>query len=893
MEFADVIEATDYLLQKVLVNPFDIFEFNSIWQICEAKGFPMLSLWKIKSHFLFLSQKDILQWEDAISREVSDPSSQRQELDSMVSILCQKYPTPHNFLRRFDTKPPENNVILEAYIVCGSDYLFGQLIWEKVTSLSSYKDNAEALTELYLKRLLIPHRQLQQTFESFSSWVTFTNPESYTSLMREASSIVKTTEKRIRYYEQFETIISENCNVSTVWVDYMNSISKNTNDRSSFMQITQTFLRSLKTEISQSGSREWIPVWSTFLKISESIEHSNSHSWAMEFIKSYPNECEPYNMIVRGLSVSLEIDVILDLIRNSHCIIPANYADWKDLVMNIITMEFNAYVLDQNRTDVLLQTLEELVLPATQFSDEYHEVVKLCISVLESIPDGRAMKLATMIISELFENFALQASAWIYALNFFQRAGRKKHVDKLLTLWIDDSLEMDKLDFFLSEIVMFYRLHCDYAIYLKAFDQAVEIKNNFKQRLPEDVQVSQEPEKKRQKTHLSEQKDPVRSREQFRIKIANIPSWATVTELSTFFEGYGSPVSVQFGENGGTYAIVEFSSESEVLASLARDKKTLGGKEVSVSRIFANTVWVTNYPSSFDPLRVTKLIEQTGEKPLDIRFPVQNDNKQRRFCYVDYGSTEEAQSARNYLHEKNLEGFIIQAEISNPSLKRARHTQPINRQVYVRNLNFKKTNESSLWKFFSKFGDLETIRMPLNEKNKALGNQNSGFAFVTFTTEIGAREAISLGGAEIDGRRVDISMVKTKENLRKSTRFERDLTVSIHNVNEIVTEDCLKIHAENQVGPVAKCQLVPSKKGALIQFTLIAHAGRASIVLEGTEFEGRIIRVGQMLDFTRGDKDDQFELKVHEKVEQRSERDEGTEPKTKMIPPALLRRRRR
>lgn len=893
--FVDVSEAIKFLSQRISENPLDVLDFQSVWDSAEASGFSMLPLWKIKTHFLALSQSDIQEWENCISAEVADEDAQNQELEIMTQILCQKYPTPQNFLRRLKMGQVDESLVLDAYDLCGSDFLFGQLLWDRVTSLTLFKDDPDALTQLYLARLQIPHRQLQQTFESFSSWVSSLEPNSYTSLMREASARVKNTEKKIRYYEQYEALITENRNDSSIWVDYIEKISKYTPPDASFNQITQMFLRSLTSGSSKIQSKEWIPVWCAYLRSAENRENSYRFLWCLEFIKTYPHECQPYNMVIRGLTIETEVDTVLRLVEKSECIKAENYSEWKELAMNLITMQFKAFKTDEGRKDTLLQTIAHLSIAATEFSDEFHEVTKLSVSILESLGDESATKVATKIVSEAFESFALQASFWIYALQFFYRIHRIKYVQKLLTLWKEDALQVDSIDYFLNEIVMFYRLHYDFNTYLEVVDQANEIRRNAQLKSIEAVEDSRESESKRQRTEKSKQSEPIRSREQYRIKVTNLPNWITESEIHSFFEGYSSPLSIQIVALDEAYAIVELSSEAEVLSSLARDKKVLHGKEVSVSRIFANTVWITNYPSTFDPSQVEKMVEATGFKPLSIRFPVQNDHKQRRFCYVDFGSAEEAQSVRNSLHDKEINGFVIQAEISNPALKRARHTPPVSRQVYVHNLNFKDTSERSLWQFFSTFGDLESIKMPLNPKNKALGNQNNGFAFITFTTEAGAKEAISLGHAELDGRRVEISAVKSKETVRRSIRFEKDLSVSIHNVDEIVTEDRLKAHVESKVGPVTKFQLMPSQKGALVQFSLVANAGRASIVLEGTEFEGQILHIGQMSDFTQTEREGNY--KHREKKEAPNVVDKtktGTQEKTtpKMVPPMLLRRRR-
>lgn len=881
MNFANSSEAAEYLIRKYLLNPLDVLGFADVWTYAQENGFLMLPLWKLKHQFLALTQKDVQDWEKCIVAEITDPSLQNEELKYMAEIVSQKYPTPHNYLRRFSLCGNDEGSVLQAYKVAGCDFLYGQLIWDRVVSLPLLQNDTQSMTKMYLSRLQTPHKQLQQTYDDFSSWVSSKIPDQYTAQLREASRIVKSTERKMRYYEEFESSLAQNPADSSTWCNYIEQVAKYSSPDDSFHPVTQIFLRSLFSGACKVGNLEWTLVWVTYLKISENRPNSYRPLWCLEFFRTCPHDVQPYNMLLRGLDIDNEVDVISNLVKLSHCVVPEDYANWKELAMNILSKQFSAFREDAARKDKMLHDIEYFALLAAEHSDTYHEVVKLSVQFLESLGDEESLNLATKIVTETFENFASQARIWIYSLKFFNKRGRSKHVEKLLKLWPEDAVEIDDLGYFLCEILMFYRVYGDFSSYMKASDQAGEIRKQLLGKKDiADTTVEVEP--KRQRTEKPKGEEH-RNREQFRIKISSIPKWTTESDIFAFLDGYGNPMSVQI-DNDQEYAIVELSSEAEVLSCLTRDHKTVHGAEVRVFRIFGNTVWITNYPLTFSPADVGKMIEGTGLKPLNVRFPVQNDNKQRRFCYADFGSSEDAQAVRNSLHEKQIGSFCVQAEISNPSLKRDRRKPPVSRQVYVHNLNFKETDESHLHAFFSKFGDVESVKMPLSAKNRDQGLQNNGFAFVTFITEAGANEAIKLGGADLDNRRIEISAVKSKQNAHKATHFDKDATVSVHNVNEIVTEDCLKAFLESKVGPVAKSQLLPSQKGALVQFTLVADAGKASILLDGSEYEGNIIHIGEMLDFSW--------TKESAKAKEVLPKDQSSSMKPSMVPPMLLRKRR-
>ncbi|KAF8002516.1 hypothetical protein HF325_003481 [Metschnikowia pulcherrima] len=349
--------------------------------------------------------------------------------------------------------------------------------------------------------------------------------------------------------------------------------------------------------------------------------------------------------------------------------------------------------------------------------------------------------------------------------------------------------------------------------------------------------------------------EPVRSREQFRVKLWPLASGVTNDDIRTFLAGYAAPLSITIteisDEIADRFAVIECSSEQEVLSCLTRQYKHLSGVPVSIARIFGNTVWATNYPLGYNS----------------------DDVEKRRFFYADFADDTSAALVREKLNGQVIDGHELQAEISNPTLKKSRDVAQPARQIHLHNLNFKKTTEETLRQYFLKCGDVAGINIPLSDANKEKGFINNGFAFITFATEAAASEALALGKAEIDDRQIDISAVKPKRQTDKPvTDFYDQRTITVHNVHETVSETQLRKYLNDKVGPLTKVTLKPSKRMALVEFQTVKDTGKAGFSLEGVTFEDLVLRIGPKKDFFQ---------------------EEKTVKVPGMVPPMLMRRKRK
>jgi cold-inducible RNA-binding protein len=84
---------------------------------------------------------------------------------------------------------------------------------------------------------------------------------------------------------------------------------------------------------------------------------------------------------------------------------------------------------------------------------------------------------------------------------------------------------------------------------------------------------------------------------------------------------------------------------------------------------------------------------------------------------------------------------------------------PVSEQLYVGNLAY-QVNSHQLKQLFSKFGEVETVRVIKNTKT----GRSKGFAFVTYKDEKEARKALKANGQEFRGRAMVVRMAKPRQD---------------------------------------------------------------------------------------------------------------------------------
>lgn len=116
---------------------------------------------------------------------------------------------------------------------------------------------------------------------------------------------------------------------------------------------------------------------------------------------------------------------------------------------------------------------------------------------------------------------------------------------------------------------------------------------------------------------------------------------------------------------------------------------------------------------------------------VDIRFPSLKYNTHRRFCYLQFKSSNQAQAATQL--DGHLSGGKLKlvAKLSDPGHKQDRTGAMYDgREVYVSNVDWSATEEE-ISQIFSKYGEVERVRVPTNVAGKS-----KGIAFVVYSTKV-------------------------------------------------------------------------------------------------------------------------------------------------------------
>jgi RNA recognition motif-containing protein len=117
-------------------------------------------------------------------------------------------------------------------------------------------------------------------------------------------------------------------------------------------------------------------------------------------------------------------------------------------------------------------------------------------------------------------------------------------------------------------------------------------------------------------------------------------------------------------------------------------------------------------------------------KIIDVRLPSLKYNTHRRFCYVQFEDSDQAQHALN-LGGKEIEGNALVVKISDPNHKQDRSGALYEgRELHVSNLDWSATRDE-LTEIFSKYGKVEKVRIL-----RTVDGRSKGTAFVVFSSRV-------------------------------------------------------------------------------------------------------------------------------------------------------------
>lgn len=440
-----------------------------------------------------------------------------------------------------------------------------------------------------------------------------------------------------------------------------------------------------------------------------------------------------------------------------------------------------------------------------------------------------------------------------------------------------------------------------------AQDQTTETEPEGSGKRKRDSEVFKDQPSKKAKGDDQKTEQPKRDREHTVVIVKNIPLEATETNVASFFRDCGTILSMKLIREGETQiASVEFKTHEDALAAQTKTFKKLKGQPVEVDFESGTTLWVTNYPPAADEQYIRSLfkdvsamlishnkeIKHTNDYQHDIvevRFPTLLKNAHRRFCYVQFATAADALKAAQLdgmeLGDKG-KMYNLQAKLSDPKKKEARHgALEEGREVYVKGLHWEAT-EADVKKYFEAVGTVESVRIP-----RQMNGHSKGYAFVAFDTAASADAAVEkFRDGSIRGRRFQImksepkerrtattiynpsasagsptpssvaaatspevaspetngNEVRDKSNDEKPTSMNtRERTVAIMNVPDTISGARIEKLLE-PFGAIKKLTLRTDHAGAIVEFVEEKSVHAASLRLDGTEFEGNVIRIGSV-----------------------------------------------
>lgn len=413
-----------------------------------------------------------------------------------------------------------------------------------------------------------------------------------------------------------------------------------------------------------------------------------------------------------------------------------------------------------------------------------------------------------------------------------------------------------------------------------------------------------------------------RDRENTTIIVENLPGDATQSKIRQYFKGYGHinniTALVPDGKTQSSTALIEFKTPEEAQSALLRDGKYFGHSQLKVGAGHNLTVYVTNYPPTADDKYIRGIFKDCGEI-LSIRRPSLKVNTHRRFCYVSFRDRAAA-AAATAKDGTMLEGrFRLLAKYSDPGHKKRREgALAEGREVHISNLD-RSTSESELREVFSRYGTVTRVNIP-----QTMGGKNRGFAFVDLEKKEQAEKAVSeLNNTKLRSQIITVDLSKEskikpsaktmyadRESASPMPSSTRDMegdeamaetqqhnptvaeisarTIALLGLPDTVND--ARIHAlVEPLGAIVKLVLRPTHGGAKIEFADAATAGKASLKLDGMEFEGHKLRIGSLEELRHAKAAPRDDKGTRGSKDQKPREVSGSGPKHMMPPPTVRR----
>lgn len=748
------------------------------------------------------------------------------------SLVATALPPPSPSSPPSPLPPPLKQLFTDALRDTSHDYFNAHRVWDLVLHHMEPREPVETLTRLHLKRLSYPHARLQDSFDAFSQFVSRHYPHDYERHMLAGNRIFQKSLQQARYYDLHEQHVRLLPADPGAWIDYCRQVSKYAAGDTA--PAAAVFARATVA----CGD---IALWLNYVYIvyEEACPAEALEAFLARFVRHFPRSSLSYAEYARNCAEFSDglakFERIRDRAEHQGLALSDTYENWKIYAMAVLAYEVAvaraaASEGDLAVVDLLYADIERFSDVATANNDGFHAVEKMAMAILEELGD---LENARRVVSKMVQRFGDQSEVWFLACDFERRhGGGATAVCALLDAAVANAVHLDWPERVIQEWLRVKQLSGDLAEYKRSLLQANKVYTlvgvarmqageapaspltGAKRRAPEAPQPA------------AKRLHPPRDREHLTVAVNNLPPDVTEATLTHFFADCGEPRAVAIRES---LATVEFGDEAAMLAALTKTLKPLDGYRVEVARRATATVWATNYPPSTLHELLERLFALAG-RVVSTRFPSLKFNHHRRFCYVEYATAEEAARAVAQLngHElaENGRPYRLTVKILRPEER-----QPRRCQVFVQNLDFGVTSVA-LTRVFAQFGDVDSVVLPAGDKRP-----NRGYGFVTFKSAEAAYNALKLEGEIVEGRPIKVSLAAAP-----AAKLDRDKTISVLFDDDTIGRGQVQSFAA-AVGAVARVELHPGR-GALVEFNLVADAGRAAMVLTGRRLDGAAVTIG-------------------------------------------------
>jgi len=233
---------------------------------------------------------------------------------------------------------------------------------------------------------------------------------------------------------------------------------------------------------------------------------------------------------------------------------------------------------------------------------------------------------------------------------------------------------------------------------------------------------------------------PKRDRENASIVVKNLPVETTDVRLRQCFRDCGTINSLKLipeADGESATAWIEFDSKEDVPTAHTKDKSNFDGRIIEVQVDSGSKLYVCNFPPAADEAWIRETFHRIGDI-VDVRFPSLKYNAHRRFCYIQFRSSADAQAATK-LDGEDVGGELkLVAKISDPSRRQDRQGAIYDdRELFLANLDW-NASQGEIKKAFSKYGRVEKVRIP-----KKIDGKSRGIGYVVFSNKVRCRKFLA------------------------------------------------------------------------------------------------------------------------------------------------------